>query len=210
MVRSMHRCVEHACAGTWWWWCCARACTMHHRGLARVSEAANRKGASGTRSNSNSESNSECAGLSPPKHACVLYYIRAISVRYPHIRTISVRYPYDIHAHGHRDIRARPCAYPPHIHRTSTAHPPAHPPHIHPHIQRTSGFPDVRNTSLCQWAREPAIALSAKVRRNLNRLRSGLPCEYYPEGDSQDLITFDIDIYISCLVRANTPRNNHR
>ena len=141
MVRSMHRCVEHACAGTWWWWCCARACTMHHRGLARVSEAANRKGGSGTRSYSNSESNSECAGLSPPKHACVLYYIRAISVRYPHIRTIHVRYPYDIHAHGHRDIRARPCAYPPHIHRTSTAHPP----HIHRTSTRTSNaHPDSR------------------------------------------------------------------
>ena len=57
---------------------------------ARVSEAANRKGGSGARR----YSNSECAGLSPPEHACVLYYTRAISVpvRYgPHIRTISAR-----------------------------------------------------------------------------------------------------------------------
>ena len=68
-----------------------------------------------------------------------------ISVRYPNpcdIR-ISVRYTYDIHAHGHRDIRARPCAYPPHTHRTwSTAH--------QPHVHRTSGFPDLWDTSLCK------------------------------------------------------------
>ena len=148
MVRGMHRCVEHACAGTWWWWCCARACSMHHRGLgtgqrrrARVSGPVIRKGGSGTRS----YSNWECAGLSPPQHAFVLYYIRAISVRYPRIRTISVRYP-----------RARTSRYP----RTSVRISNAHPPHIHTHIHRTSnahpthahrtsGFPDVRNTSLC-------------------------------------------------------------
>ena len=111
----IRRCMEHACAGTLWWWCCVRACTMHHRGLgtgqrrrARVLGAAIRKRGSGTRS----YSNWECAGLSPPQHACVLYYIRAMSVRYPHIRTISVRYP---RARTLRYIRARQCAYPTHI-----------------------------------------------------------------------------------------------
>ena len=122
MVRSMHRCVEHACAGTWWWWCCARACTTHHRGLGT-----GQRGGHGFRKLR--------IGKGVVAHVAIVtesapgYLPRSmpacctISVRYPCDIRISVRYPYDIHAHGHRDVRARPCAYPPHIQRTSTARP---------------------------------------------------------------------------------------